>query len=578
MSIDYDLPTTPDTAQATDGPQTDARTATPNPPHTTTRHTPAVQHTEGGWPALPLLLITSNTAVAGLSAAALVAGPAAAAALAAGTGVTAAAAAARTRAKTRSTRTNQPRRTQPTPRSRTQNGSGGAAGRTSTRNATPSAGSAAGSRRSPATSSRSGGMPAARPSAAKTPSRVQRVRSLRKDRAAAAATTGPRAARQQTTAARRNVADARRAARNDAKLQRRNAAGTGGGLRKAAAAAGLTRTAGAQGGKTSPAPRAAAGKGGLNLTKNTPTGTASTKTSPGANNTTPATSAKRRPAQAVIDKTRISADKTLAARRDRIRRARLVSKSRVRLAGANARARTRHGMSAVKAGLIAAPFAALGVLSTPLGRKLGWRWMQAPGPRIYRRLMTNPTARLHARLADARDVHYATITNGPNTPTTTDPDAEQPGTTPAIAGTVQRAPRTGAAPTLTGDDMSEAIQSEFLNSSEELVAAANSYEPGGMMHVRMTIQAMPLAIHQWAQAFGILAQKTDDDFPLDSAVGEGLEDLHQKLMSLVNDAEELGQTFDRVHEDDIRRIREPRKSAEAEKTWDTGANEDYDTD
>ncbi|MFB7738204.1 hypothetical protein ACFC08_28225, partial [Streptomyces sp. NPDC056112] len=164
---------------------------------------------------------------------------------------------------------------------------------------------------------------------------------------------------------------------------------------------------------------------------------------------------------------------------------------------------------------------------------------------------------------------YANDTN-PNSPKTS-PD-QQP-----IADTVARAPRTGNTPDL-GDttDMSEDIKLHFLETSEETVSAARAYEPGGMLHVRQVIKAMPVALENWAQAFAVLAEKSDAEFPLGDEIGEGMDDIHQQMRQLISHAEELAQTFDRIHEADIERLINPRKSREAEKTWDTTANEDYD--
>ncbi|MFI0220162.1 hypothetical protein [Streptomyces lydicus] len=123
--------------------------------------------------------------------------------------------------------------------------------------------------------------------------------------------------------------------------------------------------------------------------------------------------------------------------------------------------------------------------------------------------------------------------------------------------------------------MSEALQFLFDASASEMEAAAHTYEPRGMMHVLQTLEGMPAALQSIANTFAIVAEKSDDTWAMEPEVGEALNDVFQILNKAVDAAEQVKEVVEVVHEHDIRRIREPRVSAEAEKGWDLTNNEDY---
>ncbi|MFB7312966.1 hypothetical protein [Streptomyces sp. NPDC056192] len=553
MSIDTSFDLQPTTTDPTDDEQN--IDATPSTDTSAPKPAPKVEHTDGGLPAIPLLVITSNTAAAGLSAAAIAAGPLAAAGIAAGTLVTAVAMSAASRKKTKTRRaqvkpapkkTNTPARGN-VPAARTgSTGSGasraGSAGR-------PGAGKAStGTKSTGSTGKRTGGLGATKkasptakgastaqkpgatgkPGAGKgTPTNKPKGRAGQiKDLRAAKKAEGKsrKQQREQATQTRRALKDGRRgekaALKNLQKQNRTDAKNnpTAGGGRKA-------------------------GKAGI--------GAALKKFA-------------SKKAAGARTKARANKDQAVLSRGQRIKQARRNAKSRAAMVRKVVGAKARYGTKAAGAALLTAPAGLLGTLTTPLGRKLGWAWLMHPGRRMFRRLTAKAKKNLHARIADAKNTHAK------NTSPAT-PEADQ-----TLDDTVARAPRGGDSPSLTGEpDMSEEIQSHFLDASADLEAAALAYEPGGMMHVRTTIRSMGPAIEAWANAFGHLSVKADEDFPLGPEIGEGLDRIHQELRKIVDEAESLAEDFDRVHEADINRLINPRKSQEAEKAWDTTANEDF---
>lgn len=580
MSTDFQIAPTETPTAPSPAP---APTATPTPPAPTAGGK-SVAHTPGGLPAIPLAVIASNSTVAGLSAVAVAAGPVAAAATA-GTFLLSAVAmkagGSRGARKTPRRTPQNPARKTPTntrtpsgggtrrltpPAQRTNGGTSGG-GRRTTGNASTGGRTTTTNRRTPTTntggtSGRGGSAlrtntptgpkhsgpkktgPGTKTSGTDTrnkpASRTQQIKNLRKDKATTAPTRKDR--RTQDLANRRDLRDTAR----------------------------LNKRADRAAKKNSPASP-------THKTGPTTSPTVWKKQPAGTGNTTPKTSRKAtetlRPTTTDRARTKLRAvrDQANETRAERIQRARNNAKARAKQAKKTTAARTRFGLTAAGHSLLAAPLGLLGCLTTPLGKKLGWSWLQYPGRRLYRRLTATARYRRDVRIAAAAAA-YTTDTQTP-TPNPTDPNQNP---TP-LADTVARAPRTGHAPDLGDtDDMSEDIKLHFLETSEETVSAARAYEPGGMLHVRQVIKAMPVALENWAQAFAVLAEKSDAEFPLGDEIGEGLDDIHQQMRALIGHAEELAQTFDRLHEADIERLISPRKSREAEKLWDSGANEDYD--
>lgn len=548
-------------------------------------------HTPGGLPAIPLAVITGNTAIAGLSGLAVTAGPVAAAAAAGsvlvGTVAVKAAGARKARKAPRTPNRPRPVQKQPSARqaptgSRNSSGAGqrsaGGAGRTTTspstgtrpapasrttntrktnsnRPATPNSGARTNAPKTNLTKKPTAGGTFSPNTSRKQPptsgpgSRATQIKNLRKDKQAA--TPSKRERRTKDLTDRRSLRDARRQAKRNARDLKRNAR---------------------KNGPTETGP----GNGTSPTLKKKQDATAPI-TPKGKGQATDTLRPARRPgfrgwagAQADKARTRLRAtrDKATDNRTTRIQQARRKAKAGATLAKSHGRAHGRYGLQAAGRALLAAPVGLLGCLTTPIGRRFGWTWAQHPGRRLYRHLTAAHRAKRDAHLAHAKNT-YANDTN-PNSPQPS-PD-QQP-----IADTVARAPRTGNTPDL-GDttDMSEDIKLHFLETSEETVSAARAYEPGGMLHVRQVIKAMPVALENWAQAFAVLAEKSDAEFPLGDEIGEGMDDIHQQMRQLIAHAEELAQTFDRIHEADIDRLINPRKSRDAEKTWDTTANEDYD--
>jgi hypothetical protein len=545
VSIDtsFDLqPTTPDLTDDEQNIDATPSTDTPAP-----KPAPKVEHTDGGLPAIPLLVITSNTAAAGLSAAAIAAGPLAAAGIAAGTLVTAVAVSARSRRKTKTA----VRRAAPKPQAKKTPTGGGRGNVPAARRSGGSTGSRTGglgaakkttpkpsAGKASATKPSAGKASAAKASAAKKPTagggakrtsaggsgagkggRVGQIKALR----AAKKTEGKtrKQQREQATQTRRALKDGRRGEKAALKnLKKQNGADA----------------------KNSPAGTRKTGKAGI--------GAALKKFA-------------SKKAAGARTKARTSKDQAVLSRGQRIKQARRNAKSHAAMVRKVVGAKARYGAKAAGAALLTAPAGLLGALTTPLGRKLGWSWLMHPGRRLYRRLTAKAKKNLLARIADAKNTHAKN----------TSPESKDSTPADLIARAVPRGPRQNTI-TLGEPDMSEALKFHFDESAADMEAAAQAYEPGGMIHVYQTIQGMPAGIQSWANTFKILAEKSDESFPLEAEVGEALSEVFELLQKAASAAEDVQKTFETKHEHDLERLQSPRKSLEAEKGWDISSNED----
>ncbi|MFD4549401.1 hypothetical protein [Streptomyces sp. NPDC058466] len=511
-----------------------APTAPPPPPDTPPAPTSAaaeVDHTPGGWPVVPLALSGANTTVGMVAAASLAGGPIAA--MVAATGAVVLGTVAATRSHKPGLRREQRRaaaRTAGRAAARTTGRHRGSAGRTGagSRSLASRAGGRSGRvpgqhRRGTGTVARHGSTATsgktlhkaghssakrAHGGAGQAAGRAGQVRALR---AAQQAAAGSRAGqRAQTTAARRAVADARRNT-------------------KAAGGAGFTSRAGRSGGL--------AGRmlGG----------------------------AARR-ARAVRD----AAIAKNRARRDNKARATVdAQRSAVRKAPARKAARSALWRSAARfhgrrllAALLALPVGLLGFLTSPIGRKLKLPWLIHPGRRLYRRLCQ--TAREQRNVRD--DAIREELTDQE---AAADAEATQDGTD-GITDHVQR-PATQV-PTSTNTSVSEGEHVSgfrFEEVASEMEQAANSYDPEDAMEILAMVEGLPAALTSVANVMKILAERSDNEFPLEKEVADAFNDIFGALMSAVAVAEDMGPLFRQVHAQDIARFEDPRNGPQAEKGW-----------
>ncbi|MET9886049.1 hypothetical protein ABZZ20_23500 [Streptomyces sp. NPDC006430] len=491
----------------------------------------SIEHTSGGFPVVPLALSGAN-ATAGLLAATAIAGGPLAAAVAMTGAVALGTAAARKHSKPDKTKTTSKSaapaaRSAGTGRVPTQRPSArpgattprNGAGKVSHRAGSPPANGKSGSRPG------KGGMPSARQRAGQAAGRLAggRAGQVRELRAAARAQSPSRAAaRTAGVQARRQVADNRRAA-------------------KAAERATSTKTA------RGPAART--------LSKGMSKAAAVRDKTVGA-------------ARRVRDR---AAGRAVASGREGIRQtahrkrvAQLAAPARKAARKALRRSAARfHGRRAV-AGLLAGAAGVLGLVSTPLGRKLRMPSLMHPGRRLYRALVERArTAR------EARDAEIRARLEQDEEAAEQQAVAEQSEDEQQIGDRVERpASHVPAPPTSEGaTQMSTASGFRFEEYAAEMEAAAQSYEPDNAMEILAMIEGLPHALGSVANVMKILSERADEEFPLHKAVAETFRDCFGAVMASVSLAEEMGPVFRQVHEADIARHEDPRNGHEAEKGW-----------
>ncbi|MEW2212361.1 hypothetical protein AB0895_07925 [Streptomyces globisporus] len=488
-----------------------------------------MEHTAGGWPVVPLAVTGANSTIGLVAASALVGGPVGAALAATGAAVVGVAGAARRRNKNRRTAGKTAASTvRKASAARASRGGVPSQGRTTASRSTGAplrsrGGAKASLRKAGSTASRSGaGAPAGtgRGTAGKLAARgalgrhAAQVSALRDTARAQSPTRN--AARTNTVQARRSVADARRAARAG------TTSGTAGGRPATSGGSGKARSSGLLG----RADKATANK---------------------------ARSAR----DAAIRKGRTARDERAANRLES-------SRGRIRKAGVRKAARAALRRSAVRkqgrrlmAALLAAPLGVLGMLSTPLGKRLGWAWLQQPGRRLYRHLMRSAEERKAARDAAIRERLAAEEKAL---------DAAA-GDEPEIGDTVQRPFHLLPAPYSAPLEVVSMSGFRFEEAAAEMENAARTYEPENSMEILSMVENLPNALTSVANTFRILAERSDSEFPLEKDIAGAFDEIYGALMRAVDASADLGELFRAVHDHDIARHEDPRNGPEAEKGW-----------
>ncbi|WP_234431887.1 hypothetical protein [Streptomyces sp. NRRL S-241] len=240
------------------------------------------------------------------------------------------------------------------------------------------------------------------------------------------------------------------------------------------------------------------------------------------------------------------------------------------------RSATRLYARRAAAALLAGTVGLLGMVTSPLGRKLGWAWLIHPG----RRLLAWLTARANTA-RQTRDAAIRAALEEAEQAAEQQVAAEQSEHETTVGDTVQRpdgpdtTPAPDPAPSITPTALGGVVTSTNTNTNgfrfEELAAemeqAAQSYEPESAMEILAMIEGLPLALGSVANVMKILAERSDTEFPLDKAVAETFRDAFGAVMAAASLAEEMGPIFRLVHTTDIARHEDPRNGHEAEKGW-----------
>ncbi|WP_030918088.1 hypothetical protein [Streptomyces sp. NRRL B-24720] len=499
---------------------------TPPAPATPSQADPApapaevsVEHTAGGWPVVPIAMTGANSTVTALAAAALAGGPIAAAVAATGACVLGVAAA------TRNHRAHRKHATSRTNRAVARHGTGRTGRGTGSMNgASPRGTSGRSAKHAGRSTSRTGstasvphqrkttgnqagkaaGHTSGKPTRQHGPGRAGQVKALRESARKSAPSRAAR--RVETTGSRRAVADARRGAKTAARSASM--------ARKGPIGRSIGKAAGRMG----------AAKGG------------------------------------VIDRNRAARDRRaadqVAGQRGAVRKAPARKKARKALWRSAARFQGRR----LRAALLGGALGLVGMLTTPLGRKLGWAWLMYPGRRLYARMTRTAEEQRHLRddaiRAALQDDEAAADTEA------ADSTADQ------ISDTADRPTGpTPAAATTSASEGENVSGFRFEEYAAEMESAAGQYDPENAMEILSMVEGLPAALTSVANVMKVLAERADSEFPLEKDVADGFNDIFGAVMSAVAVAEDMGPLFRQSHEQDIARHEDPRNGPEAEKGW-----------
>ncbi|MGA5063165.1 hypothetical protein ACPB9E_05190 [Streptomyces exfoliatus] len=501
--------------------------------------TPAVEHTAGGWPVVPLATTGANSAVSGLAAAALAGGPAGIATAVAGLAVVSGTVLARRAIRNRTAKTTVRAggKSVPTPRTSRQNTPGTRSGSNPSTGTKRGSGSSSRSGKSPLGKGRSAGSTAAGTSSArsgKASGRVGQVKALRQAASKSAPTRAER--RAQNTQARRQAADSRR---NTPAARHSNTSGP-------------TRDAtGRTSGGTAPKSRRQGGNGGSGRSSSWLGG----KVRAGRDAAVRRVRAARdRQAAQAVDASRGKVRAAATAKQARAAKRVVRKEARRQLWRSAARKQGRRLLAA----LLAAPLGALGMLTTPLGRQLGIQSIQHPGRRLYRRLMRTAEEQQAARdaaIREQREAAEAAI------------DTELSEDVQQIGGTVERPFHLTPASPSSPVEVVNVSGFKFEEAAAEMENAARTYEPDNAMEILAMVENLPDALTSVANTFRILAERSDSEFPLEKDIAGAFDEIYGALMRAVESSGDLGPLFQQVHEHDIARHTDPRNGPEAEKGW-----------
>lgn len=112
----------------------------------------------------------------------------------------------------------------------------------------------------------------------------------------------------------------------------------------------------------------------------------------------------------------------------------------------------------------------------------------------------------------------------------------------------------------------------FIAPASEACRAAANYSPTGMVQVGEDFIGLEEALRLNAQAMKITVENADAKFPLDPRIIETMRQIHALQLKAADLAAELKPGFEKLHDVDLNRLRNPRKGREGERMWDVTSN------
>jgi hypothetical protein len=108
------------------------------------------------------------------------------------------------------------------------------------------------------------------------------------------------------------------------------------------------------------------------------------------------------------------------------------------------------------------------------------------------------------------------------------------------------------------------MPSPLSNASEAIREAFGSFKPTEPAHFEGFFKGLPEFFGDQGQSLGNLAQRADDEMPLDKAVVEEMREVVATLNGLRDKADQLNQHFRAAHQVELERANNPRAG---ERAW-----------
>jgi hypothetical protein len=142
--------------------------------------------------------------------------------------------------------------------------------------------------------------------------------------------------------------------------------------------------------------------------------------------------------------------------------------------------------------------------------------------------------------------------------------------TPTLATTVRRPATTTIA--TTGGPTAMSGGHHFIAPAMEAARIAATYDPKGMLQVGEDFAGLEEALRLHAEAMKATVENADAKQPLDPRIVEIMRQIHQMQIKAAEMAAELRPAFEKLHDVDLTRLRNPRKGAAGERMWDVASN------
>jgi hypothetical protein len=145
---------------------------------------------------------------------------------------------------------------------------------------------------------------------------------------------------------------------------------------------------------------------------------------------------------------------------------------------------------------------------------------------------------------------------------------DQPGQGPSSgpdtdegAGSLDPKPETthsGEMPRTTTNGRNTVSANPLLIATSELQSSVAAHVPEDMWQVQMELRQLPQVMENVALAFRSYTQRLHDNYPIDPAVTERMFELFQQIGQCASPAGEVGNVFENVHSEEIKRREAPR--------------------